>query len=157
MTPSDLAHLRDCVTLAREALDAGDDPFGSVLVGAAGTVLRRERNRTGAGDETQHPEHLLALWAQAALSPEERRTATVLTSGEHCPMCAASHGWVGLGRIVYAVSAATLTGWRTAWGAPPSPVAPLPITTVLPGHVVDGPALELEDEMRALHRRALDR
>ena len=30
---------------------------------------------------------------------------TVYTSGEHCPMCSAAHAWVGLGRIVYAVSA----------------------------------------------------
>jgi len=23
------------------------------------------------------------------------------TSGEHCPMCAAAHGWVGIGKLVY--------------------------------------------------------
>jgi hypothetical protein len=69
-------------------------------------------------------------------------------------MCAASHGWVGLGRIVYALSSAQLVEWRTGWGIPASPVAALPITTVVPGAVVDGPAPELEAELRALHQRS---
>ena len=54
-------------------------------------------------------------------------------------MCAAGHAWVGLGRIVYATSAAQLTQWLTEWGAPPSPVAPLPINTVAPGVVSTDP------------------
>ena len=66
-------------------------------------------------------------------------------------MCAAAHAWVGLGRIVYATSTAQLTGWLAEWGVPPSPVAPLPISTVAPGVEVDGPAPELEDEMKALY------
>ncbi|MGK2880026.1 MAG: hypothetical protein ACSLE6_04260 [Mycobacterium sp.] len=39
-------------------------------------------------------------------------------------------------------------------GASPSPVAPLPINTVAPSRpnvVVDGPAPELEEEMKALY------
>src|SRR3712207_7274778 len=39
------------------------------------------------------------------------RSATVYTSGEHCPLCAAAHAWVGLGRIVYASSSVQLTAW----------------------------------------------
>jgi hypothetical protein len=60
---------------------------------------------------------------------------------------------MGLGRIVYAVSSARLAEWRAGWGLPPGPVLPLPIRAVAPGVPVDGPAPELEDEMRALHRR----
>ena len=37
-TPVDQAHLRRCIELAREAFDAGDEPFGSLLVDAAGVV-----------------------------------------------------------------------------------------------------------------------
>jgi tRNA(Arg) A34 adenosine deaminase TadA len=148
----DLSHLRRCVELAREALDDGDEPFGSVLVDAAGTVRFEDRNRVKDGDQTRHPEFEIARWAVAHLSPEERLAATVYTSGEHCPMCSAAHAWVGLGRVVYAVSTAQLVGWLTEWGVPPAPVAPLPITTVAPGVPVDGPAPELAEEMRALHR-----
>ena len=80
--------------------------------------------------------------------------ATVYTSGEHCPMCAAAHGWVGLGRIVYAVSAAQLDSWLHDWGIPPAPVRALPIRDVAPGVVVEGPVPALEAEVRALHRRS---
>lgn len=149
----DLTHLRRCVELAREALDDGDEPFGSLLVDGAGTVRFEDRNRVKGGDHTRHPELEIARWAPAHLPPEERAAATVYTSGEHCPMCAAAHAWVGLGRIVYAVSSAQLTAWRTEWGAPASPVLALPVGEVAPGLSVDGPAPELEAEMRELHRR----
>ncbi len=94
-----LQHLRRCLELATEALEAGDEPFGSVLVAEDGTVLAEDHNRVASGDRTRHPEFELARWAAANLTPGERAAATVFTSGEHCPMCAAAHGWVGLGRI----------------------------------------------------------
>lgn len=149
----DLGHLRRCVELAREALEDGDEPFGSVLVAADGTVLAEDRNRIAGGDRTRHPEFALARWAAAHLSPDQRATATVYTSGEHCPMCAAAHAWVGLGRIVYAASSEQLVTWLTELGVPPAPVAALPIQVVAPGIVVDGPASTLTDQVRALHHR----
>ena len=138
---------RRAVPLARD----GDEPFGSILVDATGQTVFEDRTRVKDGDATQHPEFAIARWAVDHLTSEQRRAATVYTSGEHCPMCAAAHAWVGLGRIVYAASAAQLSRWSTEWGAPPSPVAPLPIATVAPGIVTDGPAGELTDRMRALY------
>lgn len=153
-TPADLPHLRACVDLAREALEAGDQAFGSLLVDAEGRVRRRERNRVRSDDDrTRHPEFALARWAAEHLDPRERAGATVYTSGEHCPMCAAAHAWVGLGPIVYAVSAAQFAKWLDDWQIGPSPVAALPIRAVAPGLVTRGPAPELEAEVRALHRR----
>ena len=38
LTDEDLVHLRRCVELATEAVDAGDAPFGSVLVGGVVVV-----------------------------------------------------------------------------------------------------------------------
>ena len=154
LTSQDLTQLRRCVGLAREALEAGDEPFGSVLADPHGVVLHEDRNRTADGDQTRHPELALARWAATHVAPEVRRACTVYTSGEHCPMCAAGHAWVGLGRIVYAATTAQLTQWRHDWGLPPGPVAPLPINTVAPHIPVAGPAPELADELRELHRRA---
>src|SRR5919112_529104 len=156
-TDRDRRHLSRCVELAAEALEAGDEPFGSVLVAADGTVLAEDRNRVASGDATRHPEFELARWAAANLTPEQRATATVYTSGEHCPMCSAAHGWVGLGPIVYASSSEQLAGWLSELGVPPSPVAPLAIREVVPGAVVDGPVPELADEIHALHRRQHER
>lgn len=156
ISDADLVHLRRAVDLAREALEAGDEPFGSVLVSADGEVLAEDRNRVGGGDRTRHPEIELARWS-VRLAPRERAESAVYTSGEHCPMCSAAHGWMGLGRIVYAASAAQLTAWQAEWGADAAPVRPLAIQEVSPGTPVDGPAPELEDEVRALHRSLWER
>lgn len=153
ISDSDLDHLRRCVELAGEALAAGDEPFGSLLVDRSGRVLFEDHNRVSGGDATRHPEFEIARWAAANLDPEERPTATVYTSGEHCPMCSAAHSWVGLGRIVYATSSAQLAEWLLGWGASLPPVATLPIAVVAPGVPTDGPAPELADQMRDLYER----
>ena len=158
LTDDDLRHLRRCVELAREALDAGDAPFGSVLVTADGRVVGEDHNREhSTGDDTRHPEFELARLAATALTAQERAGATVYTSGEHCPMCSAAHGWMGLGRIVYAVSSEQLLAWRQAWGSAELVVNVLPINAIAPHVPVDGPAPELEEELRALHRAAWER
>lgn len=153
LTEMDRQFLTRAVELAEQALLAGDEPFGSVLVSPTGEVLFEDHNRVAAGDHTQHPELAIARWAAQHLSAENRRECTVYTSGEHCPMCAAAHGWVGLGRIVYASSSAQLTGWSVELGFAPSPVAPLPVTAVVPLAVVAGPDAELAARVRGLHAR----
>jgi tRNA(Arg) A34 adenosine deaminase TadA len=150
----DLVHLRRCVELAAAALAAGDQPFGSMLVDADGVVRIEELNRTKDGDSTRHPEFEIARWSTKNLTPHERARATVYTSGEHCPMCAAAHAWVGLGRIVYAASTAQLIDCLHGIRVDPSPVAPLPISTIAPGVETRGPAPELADEMKALYEAA---
>jgi tRNA(Arg) A34 adenosine deaminase TadA len=153
-SPADLPHLRRCVALAAEAVDAGDHPFGSVLVAGDGRVLAEDRNReNSAGDATRHPEIDLARWAAANMTTAERAAATVFTSGEHCPMCSAAHAWVGLGRIVYVSSSEQLVAWLAELGVPPSPVLPLAINQVAPGLVVQGPVPGLDEQVRELHRR----
>ena len=153
ISKSDLKYLRRCVALARTALEKGDQPFGSVLVSEDDTVLAEDHNHVAGGDHTRHPEFYLARWAAANMTPEERSKATVYTSGEHCPMCAAAHGWVGLGRIVYASSSKQLVKWLDEIGVPSSRVRNLPIEEVIRDTVVEGPVAELEEEMRQLHRQ----
>jgi tRNA(Arg) A34 adenosine deaminase TadA len=153
LTDAELRHLRRCVELATEALEAGDEPFGSVLVAVDGTVLAEDHNRVASGDRTRHPEFELARWAAANMTPEERAAATVYTSGEHCPMCAAAHGWVGLGRIVYVSSSEQLAAWLAELGVPAPPVRTLPINEIVPGVVAEGPVPGLAEQVRDLHRR----
>lgn len=148
----DEAHLRRAVDLARTALRSGNPPFGSVLVSGAGDVLFEDHNRVAGGDRTQHPEFAIARWAASNLTPEERADAIVYTSGEHCPMCAAAHGWVGLGRIVYAASSTQLGDWLAELGIPRSRVRALRIEEVIEGASVDGPVPDLAAEIRQLHR-----
>jgi tRNA(Arg) A34 adenosine deaminase TadA len=151
---TDLKHVRRAVELAREALEAGDAPFGSVLVSGEGKILAEERNRTSGGDATRHPEFDLARWAATHMTPDERARATVYTSGEHCPMCAAAHGLVGLGRIVYAVSSRQFLDWLADIGVSDDfAVRQLPIAEIARKVKVEGPVPEVEDEVHELYRR----
>ena len=145
--------MQRCVELAQEALDDGDEPFGSVLVDAHGEELFADRNRVAGGDHTRHPEFEIARWAATHLSSEARQRATVYTSGEHCPMCSAAHAWVGLGRIVYASSSEQLTAWLREWGVASGPVLPLPINAVAPQLEVAGPDPELSAQVKKLHEQ----
>lgn len=155
MNDADLRHLRRCVELAAKALEAGERPFASVLVAADGAVLAEDHNRAmSTGDPTRHPEFELARWAAANMTPEERAGATVYTSAEHCPMCSAAHGSVGLGRIVYVSSAAQFTSWLAEFGVSLNrPVKSIPVQQVAPGVTVEGPIPELADQVRELQRR----
>jgi tRNA(Arg) A34 adenosine deaminase TadA len=154
LSAEERGHLERCVELAETALLAGDEPFGSVLVGADGARLAEGHNRVvGTGDRTQHPELALARWAAEHLSTQDRARATVFTSGEHCPMCAAAHGWVGLGRIVYAHSSEQLAAWLAEMGVAPPPVRTLPIRDLVPDAHVEGPVPDLALRVRELHRR----
>lgn len=153
VTDEDRIFLRRCVELAREAAEAGDDPFGSLLVDANGSVLYEDRNRTSGGDATRHPEFEIARWAAAHVPAEERAACTVYTSGEHCPMCSTAHAMVGLGRIVYASSGDQLRSWRREWGLGGGVVSPLPINAVVPHVPVAGPEPSLTEELRVSFAR----
>ena len=147
----DLQHLRRCAQLADIALKAGHGPFGAVLVGANGQTLYEDHNRVTDEDQTLHAELGVIRWAVANLAPVQRIRTTLYTSCEHCPMCAATHAWAGMGRIVYATSNVQLTDWLISWDVPAPPVVMLPVRSVAPRAVIDGPAPELEEEMKALY------
>jgi tRNA(Arg) A34 adenosine deaminase TadA len=135
MTESDERHLRRAVELAADARAAGDMPFGSLLVGAAGEVLAEERNTVLTGrDITAHPELKLARWAARNLETDAARHTTMYTSCEPCRMCAGAIARSGLGRVVFALSSDQLDALRPAGVTRPdaAPVA------------YDGPALLAE-------------
>ena len=70
ITDVDRDWLARAVDLARQALDAGDEPYGSVLVGADGTELFADHNRISGGDATRHPEFAIARWAAGNLTAQ---------------------------------------------------------------------------------------
>lgn len=145
------AFLARCVALAKQALEAGDEPFGSVLV-LDGEIVYEDRNRVGGGDHTQHPEFAIARWAANHLTREERARSVVYTSGEHCPMCSAAHGWTGLGRIVFASSADQLGKWLAELKAPAAPITMLSINDIVPNIEVVGPIPEFAEQIKQLHQ-----
>ncbi len=150
MTPGDLTHLRRALELAHEAREAGDRPFGALLVSGDGEVLREDRNTVNTDrDMSAHPEIKLARWAYQHLDADDRSHASIYTSCEHCPMCAVGHAYAGLGRVVFAIAGrqrAELMG-ESGWRLSIQEVFDRGrITTA-----VDGPATELSAEVEQLY------
>lgn len=97
--------MRRAIELAREAVERGDNPFGSVLV-RDGEIVLEDSNRVVTEDDVRrHPELNLARLAMRDLEPETRAETTMYTSTEPCPMCAGGMRYAGFGRVVYATSA----------------------------------------------------
>jgi len=114
--------LRRAIALAAEAREAGDPPFGSLLVGPDGSVLAEERNTSIAdNDITAHPELKLARWAAQRLDPETAAATTMYTSCEPCGMCGGAIARSGLGRVVYALSTEQLDAIKPGGGWPVVP------------------------------------
>lgn len=107
--PNDLALLRRAIALSAESRAAGQHPFAALLADAEGRVLMEAANGFHPhGDGTAHAERLLATRACIALTPEQRRTATLYSSAEPCAMCAGAIYWAGIGRVVYGLSESRL-------------------------------------------------
>lgn len=138
-TENDIEHLKHCVALAEEALKAGDEPFGSILVNEDNEVIATARNRVNEINTLSHPEIELANWAVENLSENDKNNTTMYTSGEHCPMCAAAHGWVGLGEIVYLSSAAQLGKWLEEIDAKAAPINFIPAEEIIKNTSIKGP------------------
>jgi tRNA(Arg) A34 adenosine deaminase TadA len=154
MTPEDLVHLRRCVELAAEAVDRGDDPFGSVLVAGDGAVLAERSNEVNTShDVTAHPELALARWASQHLGREQRAAATMYTSGEHCAMCAAAHVWAGIGRLVFVLSNEMIGDLLPSGATTLALTTADVVATSNAAVVIEGPCPELVESAAALFSR----
>ena len=152
ITTTDEKYLRRCLELAKESVAAGDEAFGSVLVNQAGEIIAEARNRVNEKTILAHPEIDLAYWAAENLSEEDRAKTTMYTTGEHCPMCSAAHGWVGLGTLVYLSSGKQLGEWQKKFDLPVAPINFLPVEDIIKNVEVRGPADgELLEEIKNLH------
>jgi tRNA(Arg) A34 adenosine deaminase TadA len=119
MTEIDHDLLRRAITLAAEAREGGNPPFGSLLVGADGSVLAEERNSSITdSDITAHPELKLARWAARELDPATAAVTTMYTSCQPCGMCAGAIERSGLGRVVFALSNEQLSKLKLTGGFP---------------------------------------
>lgn len=152
-TSSDVALLREAITLADEAKSRGRHPFAALVADRHGVVVARKGNNSmpPEGDPTQHAELTAAAAATGRLSPEELAGATLYTSAEPCVMCTGAIYWCGIGRIVYALSEARLL--ELTGDDPENPTFALPCREVIArgqrNVIVLGPLLE--DEAAAAH------
>ena len=148
VTAQDLAFLRRAIELASEARSDGRHPFGSLIVNARGEVIVEARNNAvrPKGDPTQHAETVACSAAAKLLSEEELAQCTLYTSTEPCAMCAGAIYWIGVGRVVFALSEQGL--FEFTGNDKENPTLDLPCREVLARGqkpiVVVGPLLEEE-------------
>jgi tRNA(Arg) A34 adenosine deaminase TadA len=145
-------YLRLTLDIARQAREAGNHPFGAILVGPDGAVLMEQGNaHGGAHDRTGHAERVLMTRACQTYSADFLAGCTLYASAEPCAMCAGSAYWAGVGRVVYGLSERDLGA--LIGPHPENLTMDLPCRVVLGagqrGIEVIGPLLE--DESRAVH------
>lgn len=113
MTGADDGFVRQVIGLAREARDAGNHPFGALLV-VDGAVALTARNTVHTDrDPTAHAETNLVAEAIRRLSSEQIARSVLYTSCEPCAMCVGKMYWAGVRSLVYALPSgelATLAG-----------------------------------------------
>ena len=153
VTEQDLNFLRRAIELAREARSDGRHPFGSLIVNEPGEIVVEAHNNAvrPMGEPTQHAETVACAAAARLLSNAELGKCTLYTSTEPCAMCAGAIYWVGIGRVVFALSEAGL--FRFTGDDPENPTLDLPCREVFARGqrkvVVSGPFLE--DEAAKIH------
>jgi tRNA(Arg) A34 adenosine deaminase TadA len=148
LAPQEEAFLRRAIELAREARALGRHPFGSLVVNARGEIVVESHNNAvpPAGDPTQHAETLACAAAAKKISEAELAGCTLYTSTEPCAMCAGAIYWVGIGRVIYALSEKGLLLYTGSHKE--NPTLDLPCREVFARGqrpiVVEGPFLEEE-------------
>src|SRR5271154_1748916 len=99
----DLELLRKAFDVAQRSRDAGDHPFGSILAGPDGAVLREQANgyRTEGGDRTTHSERLLSSWAARTHELSFLSRCARSPAAGPCAMGAGAIYGAGTGVVVY--------------------------------------------------------
>jgi tRNA(Arg) A34 adenosine deaminase TadA len=122
-------YLRRAFTVALQAREAGQHPFGAILVGPDGAVLLEQGNAyLPDHDMTGHAERVLMTRASRAYPITFLAACTMYTSAEPCAMCAGAAYWAGVGRVVYGASERDLK-LRTG-NHPENPTLDLPCRNV---------------------------
>jgi tRNA(adenine34) deaminase len=101
--------VRVAIEEAVSARDAGNPPFGAVLVAPDETVMGRAGNTEAeTGDCTGHAETNLVRDASQQYDDETLRRATLYASTEPCAMCAGAIFWARIGQVVFGLRAERL-------------------------------------------------
>lgn len=153
------AFLRRSFEVARRSREHGDHPFGAILVGPDGAILKEQGNGYSAegGDMTAHAERLLATWASKNWASKPYGAAflagcTLYSSAEPCAMCSGAIYWAGIGRLVYGQSERSLKAMTGAHSENPTLDLPCRVVFAAGQRAVEVVGPLLADEAAALQR-----
>ena len=110
----DVEAMERCIELARDALNRGDHPFGSVLV-RDGQIFAEGQNRVNSKlDLTAHAESEVIREACKALETLDLSGFTIYASGEPCWMCGMVIRQARIDRVVIGAPSHWPTGSYTS-------------------------------------------
>ncbi|MCY3925168.1 MAG: nucleoside deaminase [bacterium] len=105
LSERDEGFLRRAIGVSKSARANGNHPFGAVFAERGGDVLLEAENSVvTSGDRLGHAETNLARQIGLTLSAAQIAGGTLYSSCEPCSMCAGAMYWVGVNRLVYAMS-----------------------------------------------------
>ncbi|MDB5799213.1 MAG: tRNA-specific adenosine deaminase [Rhodocyclales bacterium] len=111
----DIEYMHQAIEASRQAVAAGDFPYGATLLATDGRVHVARNNQVTTGDCTGHAEVALVREVAQKLGPDALIGATVYASGEPCAMCSGAMFWAGVSRIVFAMPTSVI---NAVGGAP---------------------------------------
>ncbi len=132
-------------------MSLGRHPFGAILVAPDGETVLAEQ---GNVDTVNHAEAVLARTAALNYSAEYIWSCTLVTTVEPCAMCAGTHYWANIGRLVYGMTEQRLL--QLTGNHDENPTMDLPCREVFArgqkSIKVTGPVPEAEPVIAALHQ-----
>ena len=99
--PSPEAFMRRAFDMRKRASDAGDQPYGAVVV-KEGRIVGEAPSRVVTGrDPTAHAEVEAIRDAARRLGTRDLRGCVIFASFRPCPMCESASYWAGIARVYH--------------------------------------------------------
>jgi tRNA(Arg) A34 adenosine deaminase TadA len=110
---SDEKFIQKAVELSKKAVEAGNHPFGALLVSKDGEILLEAENTVVTDcDPTRHAElNLVSQMSRQNFDKSVIADAVLYTSCEPCMMCCGAIFWCGVRHVAYSCSHTTLAKW----------------------------------------------
>ncbi len=106
--------MKRCIELADQALERGDNPFGSVIV-KDNEIIVEGVNDIKENDVTNHAEILAMRKAQKLLNTNDLSDCTIYSNCEPCPMCSFMMRELKFNTVVFALTSPYMGGY-SKWG-----------------------------------------
>src|SRR5438105_5081837 len=104
MTDTDF--LRLAIKKTRDGIQAGQSPFGSLIVKDGKVVACTHNTVWATTDPTAHAEVNCIRAAAKALNSIDFKGSTLYSTTEPCPMCLAAIHWAKIDRVVFGATIA---------------------------------------------------
>lgn len=93
--------MRRAEALRDEAVRAGDQPYGAVVLRGDAIIGAAPSRVVTANDPTAHAEMEAIRDAARRLGTRELSGCVLVSTSHPCRMCAAAAGWAGISRMVH--------------------------------------------------------